>query len=218
MLLAEKLPWVMEEEYRAIRTNISLCFPDEGCKIIGISSAEQHDGKSVNCINVATSFAQIGKRTLIFDCDMRLPTISAKLNIPNKPGLVDFLVGQETLKAVLHRNIYENLDVITAGSVPPDPTWLLQSERMKTLLTFLRQRYDYIFVDLPPVNTVADASIVAKYIDGFLLVVRENATTYPSISKMLDQLHFAKANIIGFLYNDKKSGNRKYYKSYYGNK
>lgn len=105
--------------------------------------------------------------------------------------------------------------MIPAGNIPPDPTALLQSRRMESLIAGLRKVYDYVIIDLPPVTTVADAAILSKYIDGFLLVVRHGNTEYGAIRDMLGQLQLADAKIVGFIYNDAEAEGNKYYKRYY---
>lgn len=214
-LLDDKSPWPVQEAYRALRTNISFSLPGDGCKVIGVTSAIQHDGKSINCANTAISFADIGESTLLVECDLRLPTIGAKMGIPTKPGLSDCLAGHNDLASVLRRNVRPNLDVIPAGNIPPDPTWILQSEQMKDLITFMRDHYSYIFIDLSPVTTVTDASLMAPNIDGYVIVVRDQITPYPAITETLAQLRLADGKIIGFLYNDVKQESRGYYSHYY---
>ncbi len=217
MLLTDKSPWPVQEAYKALRTNIIYSMPGNECKVIGVTSALQHDGKSINCTNAAISFADVGKKTLLIECDLRLPTVGKKLDIPSVPGLADLLVGQAKYNDTIHRNVRPGLDVLTAGTIPPDPTWLLQSEQMQTLLDGLRKIYEYIFIDLPPVTTVADASIMSGQVDGFLLVVRDGETEIPAVSDMLAQLQLSDAKILGFLYNDvHRENNNRYRHSYSG--
>lgn len=215
LILSEESPWPVQEAYKALRTNIIFSLPGQTCKVIGVTSAEQHDGKSVNAINTAIAFGEIEKKVMLIECDMRLPTIGAKLSVKSVPGLADLLVGQSTLKEVFHRNVRHNVDLIGAGTIPPDPTWLLQSEQMDALINSLKTHYDYIIIDLPPVTTVADAMIISKYTDGFLLVVRDKETDTGAVAESLDQMRFAKAKILGFVYNDVKETGGHYYRSGY---
>lgn len=213
-LLREKSPFLMKEAYKALRTNVAFSLPGSGAKCIGITSAGRGEGKSYNSVNLAISFAQIGKRVLLIDGDMRLPTVAAKLGVRAKPGLSDYLTGQVELAEAVRRNV-EGVDVLPAGSIPPDPTGLLESGEMEELFEWMRKAYDYIIVDLPPVNTVADASILSRCIDGFLLVVRQGSTENKAIAEMLRRLRMASANILGFVYNDVSVGDKRSYGQYY---
>ena len=214
-LLTENSPWQVQEAYKALRTNITFSLPGKDSKIVAMSSAFSHDGKSINAINHAISFGQIDKKVLLIDSDLRLPTCAAKLDIQATPGLSDLLVGEaKVTDCVKHLEQYR-IDILPSGNIPPDPTWLLQSTQMELLLKEFRKYYDYIVIDLPPVTTVADASIVAKYVDGFLLVVRHEVTDYRAIADMLGQLRMAEAKILGFIYNDASSGDSRYYRNYY---
>lgn len=215
MVLTEKSPWPVKEAYKTLRTNIIFSLPGTGGKVLAITSAFRGDGKSINAINIAISFAQVGKKTVIVDCDMRLPTVASKLGLKGTPGLSDFLAGQADIQGILYKVPGQEINMIPAGNIPPDPTALLQSRRMESLISGLRKVYDYVIIDLPPVTTVADAAILSKYIDGFLLVVRHGNTEYGAIRDMLGQLQLADAKIVGFIYNDAEAEGNKYYKRYY---
>ena len=216
-ILSASSAWPVQEAYKALRTNITFSMPGSGCKVIGISSAFAHDGKSINAVNMAIAFGQIGKKVLLMDCDLRLSTCASKLGIPGVPGLSDILVGEVQFNEALHKSEKHGIHVLPAGNIPPDPTWLLQSDQMKTLIELMKRYYDYIFIDLPPVTTVADASIMSKYIDGFLLVVRHQVTELRAINDAIAQLKFADAKIIGFVYNDVTQEGHRYYRHYYKN-
>ncbi|MGI6118360.1 MAG: CpsD/CapB family tyrosine-protein kinase [Bilifractor sp.] len=213
LILSDKSPWAIQEAYKALRTNVLFSLPGNDSKVIGVTSAFMHDGKSTNAINHAISFGQIGKKVMLMECDLRRPTIAAKLGIKGKPGLSDALVGQARVSECLRRVSDFKIDVFTAGNLPPDPTWLLQSSQMNALIGELRNQYDYIVVDLPPVTTVADASIMSRYIDGYLFVVRHNLTDSRAIASALKQLRLANARIIGFVYNDARREGSGYYGS-----
>ena len=215
MLLTDKSAWPVQEAYKALRTNITFSLPNSGCKVVAVSSAQAHDGKSINTINSAIAFGQLDKKVLLIDCDLRLPTVAHKLGLNGAPGLSDLLVGEAEIGQVLQRETAYGIDVIPAGNLPPDPTWLLQSEQMKRYLNELRKYYEYIFIDLPPVMTVADASIMAQYTDGFLIVVRHEVTDTRAIADTLNQLRLAGAKVLGFIYNDVTQGGGKYYSKYY---
>lgn len=214
-ILTDKAPWPIQEAYKALRTNITFSLPGSECKVIGVTSALQHDGKTINAINTAISFAELGKKVLLIECDLRLPTVGKHFGIESVPGISDWVIGHADLKSVIRVGVRDRLDVIPSGNIPPDPTWLLQSAQMEKMITAVRKVYDYVFIDLPPVLTVADASIMARLTDGYLLVVRDQVTSYPAVSETISQLKFAGTKIIGILYNDKVEEGNHYYKSNY---
>lgn len=214
-ILRDKSPFMIKEAYKALRTNVAFSLPGSEAKCIGVTSGGRAEGKSYNSVNLAIAFAQIDKRVALIDCDMRLPTVASKLGVKAKPGLSDFLVGQARLDEIVRRDV-EGVDVLPAGSIPPDPTGLLESPEIEMLMEQLRKAYDYIIIDLPPVNTVADAAILSRCVDGFLLVVRHDATENKAIAEMLRRLRMVGAKLLGFVYNDVPVDDKRYYKkSYY---
>lgn len=216
-ILTDNSPFSVKEAYKALRTNVTFSLPGGGAKCIGFTCAERAEGKSTNAINLGISFAQIGKRVVLLDCDMRLPTVASKMKLQQSPGLSDLLVGEATARDVL-RHYADNLDVIPSGQIPPDPTGLLSSDLMARLITKLKDAYDYVLIDLPPVTTVTDAAILSRCIDGFLLVVRHEATQYNDVAEMFRQLELADSKILGFIYNDAPVETKKYYSHYYAKK
>lgn len=202
MLLSDSSPFVVNEAFKTLRTNINFALPDAGAKVIGITSTNRGEGKSSVSINIAISFATVGKKVLLIDCDMRLPSVAKRLNINGRPGLSDFLIGSAEFSEC-KRSVMDGLiDVLPAGSIPADPTGLLESESILGLISRMKQHYDCIIMDFPPVNTVTDAAIMSKVIDGFLLVIRHNSTEYKQAKLMKKALQLANARIIGFVYND----------------
>lgn len=215
MLLTQDMTWSVQEAYKALRTNVMFSLPGSGCKVMGVTSAIMHDGKSINAINLAISLAQIEKKVLLIECDLRLPTISSRLRLNSDKGLTDLLTGQCQAGEAMIRTDDYGIDIIPAGTIPPDPTWLLQSKQIDALMAELKKYYEYIIVDLPPVTTVADAAIMSRLIDGYVLVVRHFSTDKRAISDMLESLAGVNAKVLGFLYNDASTEGGKYYKSYY---
>ncbi len=217
-LLGDECSWEVKEAYKTLRTNVTFSINGKDTKVIAVTSAMPGDGKTLNAINHAISFAQIEKKTIIIDADMRLPTVAGKLKIEQEYGLSNYLAGQKQLADIIFRCKEYGLDVIPSGTIPPDPTRLLQSTRMRAMIERLRDAYDYIIIDLPPVTTVSDASIIAKDVDGYLLVVRNGQTDIRAVADMMERLSMAEAKVIGFVNNDVvKSANNYYYsKKYYG--
>lgn len=211
-ILNHNSPWPIQEAYKALRTNITFSLPNQKGEVIGITSAQQHDGKSTVAINTAIAFGEIGKKVLLVECDMRLPVIASRLSFRSVPGLADVLAGQAKVSEALHRDVRFNVDVIAAGTIPPDPTWLLQSKQMGTLIGAMQEHYDFIFIDTPPVNSVSDAMITSRYMDGFLLVVRDQKTDERAVEEALEQMRFGDAKVLGFVYFGMEQGGSHYYK------
>lgn len=211
-LLSEKTPFSIQEAYKVLRTNVMFSLPGTGCKCVGVTSPTPGDGKSTTAANLAVSLAQIGKRVLLVDCDMRLPTVAHSFRISPAPGLSDFLTGQAPVEEVVRRVENYSISVMTAGNIPPDPTGLLEARQLESLFAAFRTIYDYVIVDLPPVTTVPDAAILSRYLDGYLLVVREKQTRHRDLVEMLKQLQLADARVLGFTSVGCDAGGSRYYK------
>ncbi|MDY2627617.1 MAG: CpsD/CapB family tyrosine-protein kinase [Lachnospiraceae bacterium] len=211
-LLTEESGFAVQEAYKALRTNVIFSLPGSGSKCIGVTSATKGNGKSTNILNMAISFGQIGKKVIVLDGDMRLPTVASKLNIKAVPGLSNILVGSAVPEECIQHVEACNIDVIPSGIIPPDTTVLLQSSQMEKLIAQLKEIYDYIFIDLPPVLVAIDAVLISHLIDGFLIVVKHGESEYRSVSAMLNQLKYANAHILGAIYaNADLGGKRKSY-------
>lgn len=214
-ILSDKTPFRAKEAYKALRTNVMFSLPGTGCKCIGITSPSPAEGKSTTAINLAISLAQIDKRVLLIDADMRLPTVAGRLEIKSEPGFSDFLVGEAKIEDAV-RNVEEHgIHVLPAGSIPPDPTGLLEAKQLEHLLSAVRKIYDYVIVDLPPVNSVPDAVILSKHIDGYLVAVLEKVSRHRDVNEAMKQMTMAEANVIGFVLNGGARVKEKYYKHYY---
>lgn len=155
----------------------------------------------------------MGKRTLLIDSDMRNPTIHRMFSIPVKNGLSEILAGLTDNISVSKTDI-ENLSVLTAGKIPPNPAELLSSARMDKLLDFVKDHYDCVFVDTPPINIVTDSTVFAQKITGYILVIKTDTTNTHDVKTMVNSLQQIDANILGFVLNDVNSEKKKYY-SYY---
>ena len=200
-VLCDETPFQAKEAYKALRTNVMFSLPGAGCKCVGVTSSMPSEGKSTTAINLAISLSQIGKRVLLVDADMRIPSVAGRVNIKGTPGLSDFLVGEAKIDDAV-RNVDEyKIHVLPAGKIPPEPTSLLEAKQLEHLFSALRKIYDFVIVDLPPVNSVPDAVILARYMDGYLMTVREKVTKHKEIVEALKQLKIANANIIGFVAN-----------------
>ena len=217
--LGPELDFASSEAYKLLRTNLSFSIPNqERGRVVGVTSPRPRDGKSYTSINLAYSLAEAGNRVVLIDADMRRSSLAATLDKPLSPGLSNYLVGDA--KDVIHKSVlHEKLSLITAGDAPPNPAELVGSERMHLVLEALSQRYDYVIVDLPPINLVADPLVVSKHLDGILLVLRHGVSKRSEIKDAVRQLKFVGAHILGFVYNGhgKEQGlsSRSYYSASY---
>lgn len=211
-IINEKTAFSVKEEYKTLRTNIQLSIPSEGCRVIGITSALPFEGKSINCLNLAITFSRLEARVLIIDCDLRLPSQGRLLGMDAVPGISNVLAGMNTIEEAIQKTEYPNVEVLLSGNIPPNPTELLGSKNMSMILEVLSQEYDYIFIDLPPVNIVSDTMIMSKNLSGLLIVVRSASSRRDSVVEAISRLELAKANIIGVLFtcaaNKKLNGGR----------
>ena len=214
MLLSPDSSFTMQESFKTLRTNVSFSLPGKKNRCIGIVSANRGEGKSTVAVNTAISLAQIDKKVAIVDCDMRIPTVAAKLGMENRPGLSDYLADEDgNSRLPIMRNDNLNIDVIPAGTIPPDPTKLIESPQMRELIEALKMVYDYIVVDFPPVTVVSDAAILSSVIDGYLIVTLHESTETSQLDETIRQLNFANANILGFVYNSKPASKKSYKKN-----
>jgi len=204
----------IKEEYKTLRTNIMFSIPSANCKIIGISSAEPMEGKSINCLNLAITFAQTNARVLLIDCDLRLPRQASLVDLDAVPGISNVLVGMNTIDEAINKTSYSGLHVLLSGDIPPNPSELLGSENMGKLIDKLSDYYDYIFVDLPPINTVSDTLAMSRYLSGLILIIKANTSKRANVIKAINQLELVNANIIGVVLNGVKDkvhlGSNKY--------
>ena len=215
-VLNQKTDFFVKEAYKALRTNLIFSLPDKGGKVVLVTSACAGEGKSLNCMNVAISFAETGAKVCVVDCDMRKPNIARLNNEKGSPGLSNVLVHINDLDDVIKRSAYPNLDLIFSGDIPPNPAELLTSSKMDEVFDTLVSRYDYVFIDTPPVNVVTDVSLLAGKANGVLLVVRQGQTTKEDLADAIHQLQFIKTRILGVLLNDVKvAGRKKSYKYRY---
>ena len=217
--ICENLSFAGREAYKRLRTNVLFSFAaGGGCRVIGVISAQPAEGKSTTAINFAFSLAELGKRVLLIDGDMRRPSVSTRLNFEQTPGLSNLLVGENNIGAAVKRyrsgSEAVEFDVMTAGEIPPNPAELLNSERMARLLEKLRELYDYIVMDLPPVGAVADAQTVSRLADGMIIVVRENNCPRQVLDDCVTQLRFVNAKILGFVMNGSEEGTKGGYGKY----
>lgn len=207
------LMFSVKEAYKAIRTNIALSIMKDGCKRIVFTSAIPSEGKSTTALNVAVSVAQAYTRVLLIDCDLRKPRMHRALRLPNNVGVTNVLSGLSTLEQAIQKSKFDNLDVLSSGLLAPNPSEMLASERMKNMLDELSETYDYIILDTPPINVVADALPLIKISDGVVFVTRQNYSTHGEFQAALSKLEFINAKIIGVVVNCSSEYETRKYKS-----
>lgn len=221
--IGDGIPFAAAEAYKLLRTKIRFSFADGNkCHVIGISSALSGEGKSTTSINLAHALAQLDKKILLIDCDLRRPSVAARLRCSLEPGLSDFLTNQADSNAIVQTCRMKNnaeFAVISAGRIPPNPMELLSSPRMEQSIERLRELFDYIILDLPPVEEVGDALVASKLTDGILVVVRQNYCNRVALDDSIHQFEFVEGKILGFLmtYTTENGAGygKKYYKKYY---
>lgn len=217
MFIVEKEPKsIAAESYRTLRTNIQYSSFDKEYKVIVVTSSDPGEGKSTTAGNLALSMAQDDKKVILIDCDLRKSSLHKKFKISNLVGLSDVIIGKIDLVKAVHR-YNKNLVLLTSGKIPPNPSEMLSSKTMGNLLETLKESFDYIILDTPPVQVVTDSQILSTKADGTILVVRSEKTKRESVQNAVNLLKKVNANIIGTVLNGVDSSRNKYY-YYYGDK
>ena len=190
----------MEEYYNSIRTNIQ--FSGRDLKVITLTSAQPGEGKSTTSVNLAISFARAGFRTLLIDADTSNSVMSGTFKSNERyQGLTSFLSGNAELSDVICDTSIDNLMIIPAGQVPPNPTSLIQNDNFKAMVETVRGLYDYVIIDTPPLGLVIDAAILAHHSDASLLVVKAGADKRRIVTKLKEQLEQSGSVFLGVILN-----------------
>ncbi len=203
-ILNKQSKFAFVESYKTARTNLiyALSAEKDKCKKVIFTSSVPAEGKTTTCLNLAITFAQMGEKVVVLDSDLRKPKLHKCLGMNNEKGMSNYLAGLESAENVVQTCEEFGFDVVTAGHIPPNPSELLNSPKMEELLIYLSDRYNYIFLDMPPVDVVTDTVSVSKYATGVVLVVRENHTHQELLKKAIESLEFANAKILGIVLND----------------
>ncbi|MGG3766266.1 CpsD/CapB family tyrosine-protein kinase [Priestia megaterium] len=204
------------EQYRTIRTNIQFSDADQEIKSIVLTSTGPGEGKSTTASNLATVYAQQGLRTLLIDADLRKPTAHYTFRLENHIGLTNVLTKQSTLGQAVQETEVPELFLLTSGPIPPNPAELLGSKNMTELLKEMKEEFDMIVFDTPPVLAVADAQILANQVDGSILVVSSGKTDKEAAIKAKELLLKANAKVLGAVLNNRKMEEGSDYYYYYG--
>lgn len=218
-LIGSGISFAASEAYKLLRTKLQFSFADNGSHVIGVSSSLSGEGKSLSSVNIAYTLSELGKKVILIDCDMRRPTLAEKLKINKVPGFSSYLTGQTDLLSLIQPSGINgdetDFHVISAGQNPPNPNELLSSANMQAAMDILRQNYDYILLDLPPVGEVSDAMTVSNVTDGILLVVRENYCNRLVLADTVHQFEYINAKLLGIVVNCTVESSGKYGKKYY---
>jgi len=227
--LHKNLEFTATEQYKLLRTNLDFTVPEgTKCPVIGVTSSMRGEGKSTTAVNLSYVLAEKGSKVLLVDGDLRIPSVAKKMGIASTPGLTDLLMDHETDMESFKSELLDTWYILPAGDIPPNPSELLGSTRMESLLVELRKIFDYIIIDLPPVNIVSDALSISSLITGMILVIREEYTEKKELERCFRQLKLSNVNVLGCVMNEAKSGSGsygkykryryyKYYRYYYKN-
>ncbi len=200
----------VSEAFRSLRTNIEYSSVDKQIQTVLITSSGESEGKSTVAANLAVVEAQVGKKVVLVDTDMRRPKVHVQFNKPNRMGLTDLIAGKLSINEVLKPiETTDNLSIITCGTIPPNPAELLGSERMTEILKDLRERFDFIIIDTPPM-IVSDAQILSTKVDGLIFVIIPGQTKIIAAKRPLEELERIGARVLGVVAN-KIPKNRDYY-------
>ncbi|MDR1472986.1 MAG: CpsD/CapB family tyrosine-protein kinase [Lactobacillales bacterium] len=199
------------EQFRMLRSSIHFAEVDQKIKTLAVTSSSMSEGKSMCASNLAVVFAQAESKVLLVDADFRRPTLHLTWSVSNAKGLSDLLLHREnTLSDYVKQSGVANLDLLTSGSKPPNPSELFETQRMKEILEETASQYDLVIFDTPPLTMVTDSQILSSRVDGTILVTRERKTKNQDLKQAIELLKQADAKILGIIYNGKKTLGKNY--------
>jgi protein-tyrosine kinase len=209
---------VVGEAYRSLRTALMLSRAGAPPKTILFTSASNSEGKTVSALNTAVVFAHTGVRVLLVDVDLRRPRCHKVLALENQAGLTEVLAGACNVSELIRSTDIDSLSFLSAGSIPPNPSELVGSDKMRDTLAQLTSEYDVVVIDSPPILPVTDAMLLSTMVDGVVLVVNSSKTAKQHVKAAYARLEFARAKVFGVLLNqvDVNSQHYQYYRRYYG--
>lgn len=207
----------ISEAYRTLRTNIKFSSVDKQIKSLVVTSSGPDEGKSTTACNLAVVMAQAGNKTILIDCDQRRPSLHKIFTLSNECGLSNILADEVEFKDAVYKTQIDNLEILPSGTRPPNPAELLSSEKMKGFLEEMKEEYDSIIIDTPPILAVTDAQLLSTYVDGCILVVASGQTERNAAIKAKELLDKVGAKILGVVLNKVDANNKGYYGSNYYN-
>ena len=217
---ADSTAFEIVEAYKTLRANLLFSLSSAEKKIVVVSGSEPGAGKSTTCSNLAVLMAQTGSQVLLIDADLRKPTMHRVFHVNRQDGLTRLLLNMGDVENSIIKEVAPHLDLLPSGPIPPNPSELLGSVRMARLLHKLSEKYEYIFIDTPPINVVTDGLILSSRAAGTVLVARQNSTTYDELSEAVEKIKNVNGNLLGVVINGYTcaAGERpkRYYKRYYG--
>lgn len=209
------LDFKANEAFKTLRTNILFCGKD--IKVLTLTSATPNEGKTSVSFQLAVSFAASDKRVLFIDADVRKSVIAGRYKVEGNPfGLTHYMTGQKNMEDVICQTDIDNLDIILAGPISPNPTELLGGSLFAGLLEMQRENYDYIIIDAPPLGSVIDAALIAGHADGAIIVVESGVISYKMAQRVKEQLEKSGCRILGAVLNKVDMEHDAYYGNYYG--
>lgn len=198
------------EAYKTVRTNLLFALAPHKRKIVLFSSAEPNAGKTTASSNVAITMAQLGVRVLLIDADLRKPSQHKTFRVKKANGLSRILSGELTFEECVCREVARGMDLLPSGSLPPNPSELLGSEQMDALLEEVLAKYDYVFIDTPPLCVVSDSLVLCEKTAGTVLITRQGQTTYEELRRAVDNIKDVQGNLLGVVISDMKDSHRPY--------
>ena len=209
--LHKNLEFTATEQYKLLRTNLDFTLPvNIKCPVIGVTSSMRGEGKSTTAVNLSYVLAERGQKVLLIDGDLRIPSIAKKMDITSSVGLTNFLMGKGVDIEAFKTDISENWYILPAGNIPPNPSELLGSKRMEAVLEDFKKIFDYIIIDLPPVNIVSDALSISGLITGIIVVIREEYTEKKELEHCFRLLKLSNVNVLGCVMNESRNGGGSY--------
>jgi tyrosine-protein kinase Etk/Wzc len=207
---------ILAESYRQLRTNINYAQIGKDIKTILVSSPNPGEGKTTTATNLAVAYAQMGKKVLLLETDLRRPNVHKRFHCEKEPGLVNLLLGDISQSEIIDNCRVENLHIICCGSIPPNPAEMLSTDKMRKFMEEMRESYDVIILDSPPVLAVADPVILSTLVDGVIFVVSASRTTFHSTELSFERVERVGGKVLGIVLN--KFDPRRAYGGYYNYK
>lgn len=198
-VLSSDSKFAIVEGYKIARTNLVFSLTAQNSNCVAVTSWSKGEGKSTATVNLAISFAKMGKRILLIDTDLRRPNLHNLLKLKNETGVSDVIGQFGDFQTSVHHDIIANLDVLTSGAIPPNPSELMASSFFAEMLEKAKKEYDYVIMDTPPLGVVTDTLLLKDQVGGYVMIVRERVTSHGDIERALQSIKLADTKVLGFL-------------------